>query len=225
MFLITKLSSRSITGRYDPFVWWQGLLKWTPKRCTCGQSKNQPFCDGTVCMDCWHVIWMKHSCTIDSIVADPSSLKRSQWMKPRTTFYVAASIRIILKVVHVWSQVMIPLFKHVGNVGFCDGTHRKEEGIRKYNEFLLKANNKLKEENETLKVTTKRYLAAVGIMLIDSSSIDKGAVGCKQTKHAVCCFSNSNCDRYRSCNQTDTSLKYLPLSLSLVKCILNPTRQ
>lgn len=118
---------------------------------------------------------------------------------------------------------MIPLFKHVGNVGFCDGTHRKEEGIRKYNEFLLKANNKLKEENETLKVTTKRYIATVGIMLIDSSSIDKGAVGCKQTKHAVCCFSNSKCDRYRSCNQTDTSLKYLSLSLSLVKCILNPT--
>lgn len=32
--------------------------------------------------------------------------------------------------------------------GFCDGTHRKEEGIRKYNEFLLKANHKLKTEKE-----------------------------------------------------------------------------
>lgn len=32
--------------------------------------------------------------------------------------------------------------------GFCDGTHRKEEGIKKYNEFLLKANNKLKLEKE-----------------------------------------------------------------------------
>lgn len=30
--------------------------------------------------------------------------------------------------------------------GFCDGTHRKEEGIRKYNEFLLKANSKLKTD-------------------------------------------------------------------------------
>lgn len=30
--------------------------------------------------------------------------------------------------------------------GFCDGTHRKEEGIKKYNEFLLKANSKLKDE-------------------------------------------------------------------------------
>ncbi|KAI8072185.1 uncharacterized protein B0P05DRAFT_473677 [Gilbertella persicaria] len=30
--------------------------------------------------------------------------------------------------------------------GFCDGTHRKEEGIKKYNEFLLKANSKLKTE-------------------------------------------------------------------------------
>ncbi|ORE23188.1 hypothetical protein CU097_015151 [Rhizopus azygosporus] len=33
--------------------------------------------------------------------------------------------------------------------GFCDGTHRKEEGIRKYNEFLLKANNDLKAQKET----------------------------------------------------------------------------
>ena len=32
--------------------------------------------------------------------------------------------------------------------GFCDGTHRKEEGIKKYNEFLLKANNKLKTQHE-----------------------------------------------------------------------------
>jgi hypothetical protein len=32
--------------------------------------------------------------------------------------------------------------------GFCDGTHRKEEGVKKYNEFLLKANNKLKLEKE-----------------------------------------------------------------------------
>ncbi|KAG2227530.1 hypothetical protein INT45_002215 [Circinella minor] len=35
--------------------------------------------------------------------------------------------------------------------GFCDGTHRKEEGIKKYNEFLLKANGKLKDEAEQLK--------------------------------------------------------------------------
>ncbi|KAI8886867.1 hypothetical protein K501DRAFT_292613 [Backusella circina FSU 941] len=32
--------------------------------------------------------------------------------------------------------------------GFCDGTHRKEEGIKKYNEFLLKANGKLKSKAE-----------------------------------------------------------------------------
>ncbi|CAO3644232.1 unnamed protein product [Mucor hiemalis] len=39
--------------------------------------------------------------------------------------------------------------------GFCDGTHRKEEGIRKYNEFLLKANHKLKTEKEdAIKVKT-----------------------------------------------------------------------
>ncbi|KAI7881415.1 hypothetical protein K492DRAFT_216186 [Lichtheimia hyalospora FSU 10163] len=44
------------------------------------------------------------------------------------------------------------------SLGLCDGTHRKEEGIRKYNEFLLKANSKLKEENETLK--TNAQLAA-----------------------------------------------------------------
>lgn len=40
-------------------------------------------------------------------------------------------------------------------LGFCDGTHRKEEGIRKYNEFLLKANSALKEEQEKLKVSTE----------------------------------------------------------------------
>lgn len=34
--------------------------------------------------------------------------------------------------------------------GFCDGTHRKEEGVRKYNEFLLKANNSLKLQKEEI---------------------------------------------------------------------------
>ncbi|KAI9203552.1 uncharacterized protein BJ171DRAFT_600098 [Polychytrium aggregatum] len=29
---------------------------------------------------------------------------------------------------------------------FCDGTHRKEKGLKRYNEFLLKANQDLKEK-------------------------------------------------------------------------------
>ncbi|CDS08406.1 hypothetical protein LRAMOSA09769 [Lichtheimia ramosa] len=69
--------------------------------------------------------------------------------------------------------------------GFCDGTHRKEEGIRKYNEFLLKANNKLKEENETLK--TKAQLAAnkqnmLYVALATATVIAIGLV-IKQTRH------------------------------------------
>lgn len=88
----------------------------------------------------------------DSIAGDPSSQRKSLWMKARITFCVAASTRIILKVGrHHHHRAW--LFVNIMYVGFCDGTHRKEEGIRKYNEFLLKANNKLKEENEALKVT------------------------------------------------------------------------
>lgn len=37
-------------------------------------------------------------------------------------------------------------------IGYCDGTHRKEEGIKKYNEFLLKSNSNLKQEREQLQV-------------------------------------------------------------------------
>lgn len=43
--------------------------------------------------------------------------------------------------------------------GFCDGTHRKEEGIKKYNEFLLKANNKLKIEKEQIQTDLQLQLA------------------------------------------------------------------
>ncbi|ORZ00395.1 hypothetical protein BCR43DRAFT_529446 [Syncephalastrum racemosum] len=43
--------------------------------------------------------------------------------------------------------------------GFCDGTHRKEEGIKKYNEFLLKANNALKQEKEDAQAE-KKHLEA-----------------------------------------------------------------
>lgn len=41
-------------------------------------------------------------------------------------------------------------------VGFCDGTHRKEEGIKKYNEFLLKANGALKQEKENAQIEKER---------------------------------------------------------------------
>lgn len=33
---------------------------------------------------------------------------------------------------------------------FCDGQHRKEKGLKKYNEFLLKKNTELKEEQKKL---------------------------------------------------------------------------
>ncbi|CDH52902.1 hypothetical protein RO3G_00581 [Lichtheimia corymbifera JMRC:FSU:9682] len=88
--------------------------------CTCGQSKNQPFCDGT---------------------------HRGGPFKPKKI------------TVDESKDYFLCGCKYTHNPeGFCDGTHRKEEGIRKYNEFLLKANNKLKEENEALK--TKAQSAA-----------------------------------------------------------------
>ncbi|KAL1936253.1 hypothetical protein VTP01DRAFT_387 [Rhizomucor pusillus] len=45
-------------------------------------------------------------------------------------------------------------FTHNEN-GYCDGTHRKEEGIKKYNEFLLKSNSNLKQEREQLQTKLK----------------------------------------------------------------------
>ncbi|KAI8095377.1 hypothetical protein BDF21DRAFT_328985 [Thamnidium elegans] len=52
--------------------------------------------------------------------------------------------------------------------GFCDGTHRKEEGIRKYNEFLLKANSKLKTDlaQAQRKQKTANIVAGLSVALI-----------------------------------------------------------
>ncbi|KAI8137124.1 iron-binding zinc finger CDGSH type-domain-containing protein [Fennellomyces sp. T-0311] len=82
--------------------------------CTCGESKNQPFCDGT---------------------------HRGGPFKPK---------KIVVEEAKTYPLCGCK-FTH-NEQGFCDGTHRKEEGIRKYNEFLLKANGKLKEEHEKAKV-------------------------------------------------------------------------
>ncbi|KAI8978421.1 hypothetical protein BDB01DRAFT_726387 [Pilobolus umbonatus] len=52
--------------------------------------------------------------------------------------------------------------------GFCDGTHCKEEGLRKYNEFLLKSNNKLKTDLEAAerKQRVANVVAALSTALI-----------------------------------------------------------
>ncbi|KAI8367519.1 iron-binding zinc finger CDGSH type-domain-containing protein [Radiomyces spectabilis] len=80
--------------------------------CTCGESKNQPFCDG--------------------------SHRAAGQFKPKKITVDEAKTYFLCGCKYTHDQQ-----------GFCDGTHRKEEGIKKYNEFLLKANNKLKEEKET----------------------------------------------------------------------------
>ncbi|KAI7853197.1 hypothetical protein BDC45DRAFT_511559 [Circinella umbellata] len=81
--------------------------------CSCGLSKNQPFCDGS---------------------------HRGGPFKPK---------KIVVDEAKTYSLCGC---KYTHNKdGFCDGTHRKEEGIKKYNEFLLKANGKLKDEAEQLK--------------------------------------------------------------------------
>ncbi|KAI9491363.1 iron-binding zinc finger CDGSH type-domain-containing protein [Zychaea mexicana] len=81
--------------------------------CSCGQSKNQPFCDGT------------HR-------GGPFKPKKIVVDEAKTYYLCGCK------------------YSHDKD-GFCDGTHRKEEGIKKYNEFLLKANSKLKEEHQQLK--------------------------------------------------------------------------
>ncbi|KAI9271804.1 iron-binding zinc finger CDGSH type-domain-containing protein [Phascolomyces articulosus] len=81
--------------------------------CSCGQSKNQPFCDG-------------------SHRGGPFKPKKIVVDETKTYFLCGC--------------------KYTHNKdGFCDGTHRKEEGIKKYNEFLLKANSKLTDEKAQLK--------------------------------------------------------------------------
>ncbi|TPX34732.1 hypothetical protein SmJEL517_g02719 [Synchytrium microbalum] len=39
--------------------------------------------------------------------------------------------------------------KLTGNAPFCDGTHRQEAGVKRYNEFLLKKNTELKAKLES----------------------------------------------------------------------------
>ncbi|KAI8335590.1 iron-binding zinc finger CDGSH type-domain-containing protein [Blakeslea trispora] len=79
--------------------------------CTCGESKNQPFCDG--------------------------SHRAAGQFKPKKITVDEAKTYYLCGCKYTHNEQ-----------GFCDGTHRKEEGIKKYNEFLLKANNKLKAQHE-----------------------------------------------------------------------------
>ena len=44
------------------------------------------------------------------------------------------------------------------NLPFCDGAHKQEKGVKKYNEFLLKSNNALKEELEKTKKALEEAL-------------------------------------------------------------------
>lgn len=44
------------------------------------------------------------------------------------------------------------------NLPFCDGAHKRENGVKKYNEFLLKSNNALKEELEKTKKALEEAL-------------------------------------------------------------------
>jgi hypothetical protein len=49
------------------------------------------------------------------------------------------------------------------NLPFCDGAHRKEKGIKKYNEFLLKSNTDLKASVELEK---KKSVATSGAAIL-----------------------------------------------------------
>ncbi|KAG2198772.1 hypothetical protein INT47_010558 [Mucor saturninus] len=90
--------------------------------CTCGESKNQPFCDGS------HRAAGKFKPT--KITVDEAK-----------SYFLCGC-------------------KLTGNAqGFCDGTHRKEAGIKKYNEFLLKANHQLKMEKEQIQTDLAIQLA------------------------------------------------------------------
>jgi CDGSH-type Zn-finger protein len=85
--------------------------------CSCGLSKNQPFCDGS----------HKGSGLVP---------KRFNVTEKKDYFLCGCKL--------------------TDNAPFCDGTHRKEKGVKKYNEFLLKENTKLKnrvaEQEKRVKV-------------------------------------------------------------------------
>ena len=49
------------------------------------------------------------------------------------------------------------------NLPYCDGSHRQEKGFKKYNEFLLKANNDLKA---SVALEQKRVAATSGAAII-----------------------------------------------------------
>ncbi|KAJ3079062.1 hypothetical protein HK102_004054, partial [Quaeritorhiza haematococci] len=61
------------------------------------------------------------------------------------------------------------------NAPFCDGTHRQEKGIKKYNEFLLKKNTDLqtqlaKTENHMKLVAALSTLGVLVAFLIGRST-------------------------------------------------------
>ncbi|KAJ3417650.1 hypothetical protein HDV05_000107 [Chytridiales sp. JEL 0842] len=99
--------------------------------CTCGYSKNQPFCDGS------------HRAAFPD-----GSFKSKKFSVTEAKTYSICGC------------------KQTDNAPFCDGTHRKEKGVKKYNEFLLKENTKIKDQVKELeaRVKTLSYVAvAVGV--------------------------------------------------------------
>ncbi|GAA5809779.1 hypothetical protein MFLAVUS_003192 [Mucor flavus] len=113
--------------------------------CSCGESKNQPFCDG--------------------------SHRAAGVFKPKKITVDEAKTYFLCGCKYTHNEQ-----------GFCDGTHRKEEGIRKYNEFLLKANSKLKTDlaQAQSKQKAANIVAGLSVALIAAGIAAKYLHLCKK---------------------------------------------
>ncbi len=145
--------------------------------CTCGLSKNQPFCDGSVCVrECVpvnvdlsaltpthsaHSTRQQHKGTTFSPLAFTASASEKKYIcqckaTKNPPFCDVSSLFFYPATQRCWVTTIITATDpHTHNTcmhtSHSQGTHKSEDFVKRYNQQLLKANGDLRTEVEALR--------------------------------------------------------------------------